>query len=108
MPPSDEQHISERQLVREAAVNPSARQQLKKELLPYVADATKKLMQKRGIPKHLERELIEVGMAPFDRVFNIYLKNASGRVEEEGFFYKYYIWWMRKAIFEHLYSQTKP
>lgn len=102
----DEEHISERQLVRDAAVNPSARQQLKKELLPYVVHATKEFMQKRGIPEQREHELIDVGMAPFDRVFNIYLKNADGHIEEEGFFYKYYIWWMRQAIVAHLGTKS--
>ncbi|HHT9130288.1 MAG TPA: hypothetical protein ACFYEC_05425 [Candidatus Brocadiaceae bacterium] len=97
--------MTERQLVKEAAVNPAAREQLKKELLPYVVLATKELMKSRGIPEEREQELIDVGIAPFDRVFNIYLKNASGRHEEEGFFYKYYLWWMRKAIFEYLHAK---
>ena len=99
--------MSERQLVRDATVNPAARQQLKQELLPHVILATKELMQKRSIPESREQELIEVGMAPFDRVFNIYLKNSSDHNEYEGHFYSYYRWWMRKAIFEHLHSQTK-
>ena len=108
MSSQDEQHISERQLVEDATMNPVARQQLKQELLPYVTRATKKLMKSRGIPDLREQELIEVGMAEFDRVFNIYLKNAADHNEYEGYFYDYYIWWMRKAIYEHLHSQTKP
>ena len=107
MSSDDAQHISERQLVREAAVNPAARQQLKQELLPYVVRATKEFMKSRSIPERREQELVEVGMALFDRVFNIYLKNATDHNEYEGHFYSYYRWWMRKAIFEHLHSQTK-
>ncbi len=103
---SANENLSERQLVREAAVNPAAREQLKKELLPYVVQATKKLIQSRGIPEHREQELVTVGMTPFDRVFNIYLKNIGEHYEEEGYFYKYYIWWMRKAIFEYLHSKS--
>ncbi|OYV83069.1 MAG: hypothetical protein B7W96_00815 [Parcubacteria group bacterium 37-58-5] len=102
MPSRNEDSISERQLVREAAVNPTARQQLKQELLPYVVHATKKFMQSRRIQEHRERELVEVGMMPFDRVFGIYLKNAGDRDEEEGHFFAYYIWWMRQAIAAHL------
>lgn len=41
-------------------------------------------------------------MAPFDRVFNIYLKNAGDHNKEEGHFYAYYIWWMRQAIVAYL------
>ncbi|HUX80735.1 MAG TPA: hypothetical protein VMV38_00175 [Candidatus Paceibacterota bacterium] len=95
-------HISERQLVREAAVNSSARQQLKKELLPYVVQATKEFIKSRGIQEYREPELVEVGMMPFDRVFNIYLKNAGDRDKEEGHFYAYYIWWMRQSIVAYL------
>jgi hypothetical protein len=93
---------AERLLVRQAAVSPMVRKQLQKELTPYVARATKTFMQLRGIPKEREGELIKVGMSPFDQVFNIYLRNAGDRYEEEGHFYKYYIWWMRQAIVEHL------
>ncbi|MDE1919070.1 MAG: hypothetical protein KGH56_00005, partial [Patescibacteria group bacterium] len=71
----DEPHISERQLVKDAVVNPAARRRLKQELLVHVTRATKELMQKRSIQKSREHELIDVGMEPFDRVFNIYLKN---------------------------------
>ena len=108
MSSQDVNNMSERQLVRAAAVNSGARQQLKKELLPHVTHATKELMQKRSIPESREQELIEVGMEPFDRVFNIYLKNATDHNEYEGHFYSYYRWWMKKAIFEHLHSQAKP
>lgn len=104
----DKQQISERELVRKAAVDPRARQQLKEALLPYVVKATKELMQKWNVSDSREQELIEVGMAPFDRVFNIYLKNVAEHNEFEGYFYKYYIWWMRKAISEHIHSQAKP
>ena len=89
---------SERTLVREAAVSEVARKQLREELLPYVTSATKEFMQSWGIPERRESELVEVGMEPFDRVFNIYLKNASDHTDEEGHFYAYYIWWMRQAI----------
>ncbi|NNM83968.1 hypothetical protein HKL94_02010 [Candidatus Parcubacteria bacterium] len=98
----DENNISERKLVREAAVNQTARQQLRKELLPYVVRATKEFMQSRDISKHRERELVEVGMASFNRIFNIYLKNSGDRDDEEGHFYAYYIWWMRQAIVAYL------
>ncbi len=101
-------NMSERQLVKDAVVNPAARQQLKKELSSYVAHATKELMKLRGIPEHREQELVEVGMEPFDRVFNIYLKNAADHHEYEGYFYDYYRWWMKKAIFEYLHAQAKP
>ena len=102
----NEDHISERQLVRKAAVQQSARQQLREELLPYVTRATKEFMQKRNIKKNRESELVEVGMTPFDQIFNIYLKNAGDRDEEEGHFYKYYIWWMRQTLVEYL--ETNP
>lgn len=102
----DESNISERQLVREAAVNPSARQRLKEELLPYVERAAGAFMKSRNIPESRERELVEIGMMPFEQVFNIYLKNAGDHNEEEGHFYTYYIWWMRQAIVAHL--QTAP
>ena len=108
MSSEDEQNISERELVRDAVVNPSAREQLKKALLPHVAHSTKEFMKSRGIPEVREHELVEVGMASFDRVFNIYIKNARDREEKDGHFYKYYYWWMRKAISEYLHSQTKP
>lgn len=106
MSSNNDNPLSERELVKEAAVNPVARAQLKKELLPYVERATKALMQSRGIPKEREQELIDVGMAPFDHVFNVYLKNAAGHHEFEGYFYKYYIWWVKKAIFEYLHAKS--
>jgi hypothetical protein len=93
---------SERALVKEAAINSTAREHLKQELLPYVAQATRQFMQSRGIAQSRENELVEVGMKPFDQVFNIYLKNSSDRDAEEGHFYKYYIWWMRQAIVDFL------
>lgn len=88
---------SKRALVREAAVSEIARKQLREELLPYVQSATKAFMQSRGIPENRESKLVEIGMEPFDRVFNIYLKNASDHNDEVDFF-AYYIWWMRQAI----------
>lgn len=102
-----EQPISERQLVRNATVDPYARQELKEGLFQHVTSATKKFMESHGIEREREHELIEVGMVPFDRVFNIYIKNAHDRNEKERHFYFYYNWWMRKAIFEYLHSQTK-
>lgn len=105
MSPQGKQQVSERELVREAAVNPAARQQLRKELLPYVIRATKEFMKSRSIPEQREQELVEVGMEPFDRVFNIYLKNVAEHNEFDGYFYKYYIWWMRKAISEYLLAR---
>ncbi len=102
MPSLDGNNISERQLVREATINQTARQQLRGELLPYVMRATREFMQSRNIPQHRERELVEIGMMPFDHVFNIYIKNGGDQDKEEGHFYAYYIWWMRQAIVAHL------
>lgn len=103
MPPlHNDNPISERQLVRKAATDPSSRQQLQKELLPYIVRATKEFIKSRNIPEQRESELVEVGMKPFDQVFNIYLKNSGDRNEGEGHFYAYYIWWMRQAIVTHL------
>ncbi|MDB5244300.1 MAG: hypothetical protein JWN18_170 [Parcubacteria group bacterium] len=95
---------SERALVREASVRLSAREQLREAVLAHVIQAAKAFMQSRGISEARESELIEVGMEPFDRVFNIYLKNAHAQNEEEGHFFSYYTWWMRKAIAEYLFE----
>lgn len=98
----DDIHTSERQLVREAAVSEAARAHLKTSLLPHVVEATRAFMQSRDIPSSQEHTLVEAGMAPFEQVFSIYLKNAGDRDTEEGHFYRYYIWWMRQAIVKHL------
>lgn len=103
--PAGRWHGSERELVRKAAVDPAPRQILREELRPHVIRAVGEFMRSWNVPKERERELIEVGMEPFDRVFGIYLKNAQDRDTEEGHFYAYYLWWMRKAISEHLHSE---
>uniref|UniRef100_E6QWQ5 Uncharacterized protein n=2 Tax=mine drainage metagenome TaxID=410659 RepID=E6QWQ5_9ZZZZ len=96
---------SERALVRAAASSPAARARLKENLIPYVVEATEEFMHKRGIPENQRDALIEVGMEPFDRVFNIYLKNMHHYNEDEGEFYQYYIWWSRQAIVAFLYPE---
>lgn len=98
----DEHNVPERQLVQKAAVSAAARERLRAELLPYVTRATREFMRSRNIPERREAELIGVGMEPFNRVFNIYLKNAGDCYEDEGHFYQYYIWWMRQAIVAYL------
>lgn len=103
--PKDNVRESERALVREAAVNRASRIKLRQELLSYVERATQEFMQSRNISNDRERELVEVGMKPFDRVFNIYIKNAGENMtQDEGHFYAYYIWHMRQEIVAFLES----
>ena len=92
----------ERALVRAAATDSSARQILKQRLSEHVEQATREFMRLRQIPETRTRELLNVGMAPFDSVFKRYLK--AGRIEdaEEGHFYSYYMWWMRQALVTYL------
>jgi hypothetical protein len=104
MSPLDENNIPERMLVRQAAISENARELLREKLMPHVTRATKEFMQARGILGDREDELVKVGMDPFDRVFNIYLKNGGDRDKEEGHFYAYYIWWMRQAVVAYLNS----
>uniref|UniRef100_E6Q5R4 Uncharacterized protein n=1 Tax=mine drainage metagenome TaxID=410659 RepID=E6Q5R4_9ZZZZ len=98
---------SERMLVAAAALSPVARERLRKSLRPYVAKAIREYMERQGIPTIRRDELIAVGMEPFDRVFNTYLTHRSetDHEEEEGYFYRYYIWWMRQAVVAFLYPE---
>lgn len=99
---------SERMLVAAAAFDPVARERLRQNLRPFVAKAVRKYMQRWGIPKNRYAELTEVGMEPFDRVFNIYLTRRSEHdVDYEGLFYDYYIWWMRQAVTAYLNPDEK-
>jgi hypothetical protein len=91
-----------RDLVDDAAIDPQAREALRFELITYVTNATREFMKERGLEENRESELVDVGMSVFDHVFNIYLKNNSGNGKDKGYFFKYYVWWMRQAIVAHL------
>ncbi|HXW21299.1 MAG TPA: hypothetical protein VEK14_00145 [Rhodomicrobium sp.] len=102
-------YLSERELVRAAALDPCAREQLRLRVGLYVERKITELIDEGRIPQGFEAELIEVGTNPFDVVFNIYLKNARYIDEkEEGHFLDYYTWWMRQAVFAHLEAKKNP
>ncbi len=97
---------SERTLVRAAAVDKDAREQLRQALTPYVQRAMERLIETRGISKSRKSEFVAVGMKPFDAVFSVYLKNAHNLDDEEGHFYKYYVWWARQEAVAYLASNS--
>ena len=96
------EEFSERRLVSDATVSLRARALLKRKLRPYIVEATRDFIKSRGIPLTRESELVEVGIEPFERVFNIYMMNSHNLLRIEGHFYMYYIWWMRQAIVSYL------
>lgn len=93
---------TERQLAAASVSDPLARAELRAALLPHVTEATRQLIRKRSIADVREKELIAVGMEPFDQVFNVYLKNGHQDEAQEGHFFEYYLWWMRQAIVAYL------
>ncbi len=101
----DNHGSSDRALVRAAAVDQGARERLRVELIPHVVQLVQDLTRRRGIAGTREDELVGIAMRPFERVFNVYLKNARNLDEEEGHFYKYYAWWARQEVIAYLKEQ---
>jgi hypothetical protein len=96
----------ERSLVKAASSDASTREQLRKALRLYITPLISEFARRHHLTEFNRAELIEIGMSPFDRVFNIYLENGWQICEKSGgHFYRYYVWWMRQEVVKAVKSQ---
>nr|WP_155921546.1 hypothetical protein [Mesorhizobium sp. L2C054A000] len=89
-------------LIAKAASDPAAREQLRRLLEPHLAEAVEALREKWQVPTSRKKELIGVGIQPFEQAFAIFIKDPENLKQDAQYFLQYYLWWMRQAIVRHL------
>lgn len=89
---------SERELVRAAVSDTSAREQLQKLIVETTQSEVVRFMRNWNISHSHKDELFAAASEDFDNVLDVYLKNGRALEDEEGHFPKYFRWCARQTM----------